>query len=318
MFTFLREVVAMKVLLAGSTGAIGRPLTRALRAAGHEVVGLTRERERARTLVAAGVEPLVADALDRDALLGAAADCGLRIDAVIHQMTALSKPPARHSGMSRTNELRITGTRNLVDLATRSGARRFVTQSIVFGYGYRDHGTDLLTEDAPFGRPAGDRTDPHIEAMGVNEQLVIGNDDLDGVSLRYGLFYRPDDAAMRDMLRARKIPVPPGGGGELAWVHLDDAAEAAVAAVERGRPGAYNIVDDSPATWGEVTTAMAAAYGAPTPRVLPGWLIRMAAPYVGAMVLDTSMRVSAAKAREELGWRPMYPTVRQGVRASAG
>ncbi|GAA4579814.1 hypothetical protein GCM10023176_58310 [Micromonospora coerulea] len=134
----------MRVLLAGAGGAIGVPLTRKLIDHGHEVYGLTRGQGRARALADRGVRPVVADAMDRDALLRAVD--GLAADAVVHELTALTKPPLRHSGMAQTNRLRVEGTANLLAAADVVGARRFLTQSIVLGYGYRDHGDRVLTE----------------------------------------------------------------------------------------------------------------------------------------------------------------------------
>ena len=108
-------------------------------------------------------------------------------------------------------------------------------------------------------------------------------------------------------------------GGLLGWVHHEDAAAATVAALEHGRAGeAYNIVDDLAASWQEVFTAMAAAFGAPPPRRLPGWVLQIAAPYVASVVTGTSMRVANTKAKNELGWRPQFPTYRQGIQAMAG
>lgn len=305
----------MRVLLAGATGAIGRRLLPALQDAGHQVIALTRDPARAAEFGKVGVGALVADALDRTELLRAAD--GVEIDAVIHQLTALSKPPARHSAMSATNLLRTEGTRHLLEVAERAGARRFVTQSIVFGYGYTDHGSTILDEDAPFGRPAGGPTAPHIAAMATNEELVLGSSSLDGIALRYGLFYGGDRDPLPDLLRARKVPVSSGPEHPLAWIHLDDATTATVAALDRGRPArAYNVVDDVPTSWRSMITGSAGAYHAPSPRVLPGVLIKLAAPYVAAM-LDTSLRVSNDRARDELGWRPRYPSFTDGIRASA-
>ncbi|WP_446666384.1 NAD-dependent epimerase/dehydratase family protein [Flexivirga sp. B27] len=296
----------MRVLLAGATGAIGRPLTTALQQSGHDVVAITRHLARAANLRERGISTIVADALDRDALLRAAQ--GVQVDAVIHELTALRKPPAKHSGMTQTNTLRTTGTRNLLELAIASGAKRFVTQSIVFGYGYFDHGTEPVTEDAPFGERVHGPTDPHVHAMGLNERLTLDNPDLDGIALRYGLFYGGAD--MAGLLRDRKVPVPRHGGGELGWVHLDDATSATVAALENGSAGsAYNIVDDDPASWRTVMMRLARTYGAPPPRALPTWAFRLAAPYVRSM-LDTSLRASTAKARLELGWSPAHTSTR--------
>lgn len=302
----------MKVLLAGATGAIGGPLSRALKTQGHEVVGLTRDPTKAARLTAGGIQPVVADVLDRPGLLEALGD--LRVDAVVHQLTALSKPPARHRDMEMTNRLRTTGTEHLLAAAREVGATRFLTQSIVFGYGYRDHGSEPLTETTTYGQPDHGACDAHVAAMQANEELVRGADRLDGIALRYGLFYGADPENYRQLLRQRKVPVPSGHETDLAWIHIDDAVTATVAALEHGPAGSvYNIVDDQPASWARMFGAMAGAVGAPAPRKLPPWLIRVAAPYVAAMALDTSMRVSNDLARSELDWRPAYPALEQGV-----
>jgi nucleoside-diphosphate-sugar epimerase len=252
----------------------------------------------------------VADALDRDGLLRAVE--GLSADAVVHELTALRKPPLRHGGMAPTNRLRTEGTANLLAAAEALGARRFLTQSIVLGYGYYDHGARVLTEQDPFGRPAGNRTDPHLAAMRSTERQAFTAPE--GIALRYGLLYGGDAEQLRPQFARRRLPV--AKGDVLGWIHHEDAAAATVAALEHGRAGqAYNLVDDLPATWEEVFTAMAEALGAPPPRRVPGWLLRLAAPYAAAFLVDTSMRVSNAKAKRELGWRPRFPTYREGVRA---
>jgi nucleoside-diphosphate-sugar epimerase len=302
----------MKVLLAGASGAIGIPIVRRLTAHGHQVLGLTRDRTGAGRLENLGVRPVVADALDRGRLVDAVR--GLSADAVIHELTALTKAPRTHSGMALTDRLRREGATNLLAAAEVLGARRFLTQSIILGYGYRDHGADVLTEQAPFGRPAGDRSDPHVAAMASTERQAFSAPE--GIALRYGLLYGGDATRMHALLARRGLPV--AKGGVLGWVHHEDAAAATVAALERGRPGqAYNVVDDLPAAWEEVFTAMAQAFGTPPPRRLPRWLFRLVAPYVAAFGIDTSMRVSNAKAKAELGWQPMFPTYRDGIRAAA-
>ena len=134
-----RSSDVMKVLLAGASGAIGIPLTRQLIAHGHEVLGLTRQSSGAAALSSLGATPVVADALDRDALLRAVD--GLSADAIINELTALRRPPTQHSGLALTNRLRIEGTANLLAAAEALGSTRFITQSIIFGYGYRDHGS---------------------------------------------------------------------------------------------------------------------------------------------------------------------------------
>jgi nucleoside-diphosphate-sugar epimerase len=258
-----------------------------------------------------GATPVIVDALDRDALLRSVD--GMAADSVVHELTALRKPPRTSRGMAQTNRLRIEGTANLLAAAEVLGATRFVTQSIILGYGYRDHGDDVLTEDAPFGRTTGTRNPDAVAAMLSTEQQAFGAPE--GIALRYGLVYGRDPQ-MPALLAKRAVPV--ADGGLLGWVHHDDAVAATVAALEHGRSGqAYNIVDDRPASWREMVTAMARALGAPRPFTVPRWLFRIAAPLIASFAVDTSMRVSNAKAAAELGWRPQYPTYREGVQSMA-
>ena len=301
----------MRVIVAGATGAIGRPLVRVLREHGHEVVGITRRSAGASAVQAAGARAVVADVLDRKALL--AAFEGQRADAVIHELTALAKAPARFADMEPTNTLRTTGSANLVELARRVGATRFLTQSIFFGYGYRDLGPTAVMEESPFGVPQGDRTDPAIAAMKSAEDQAQSLPGVTGIALRYGLFYGGDVDDYVGMLRKRALPVPTGHRGTLALIHHEDAAIATVAALEKGVAGAYNIVDDRPTTWRELIDGIAASRNAPRPLVLPGWALRAAAPYAGLMMTGVNMNVSNAKARRELGWAPRFPTFREGL-----
>jgi nucleoside-diphosphate-sugar epimerase len=301
----------MRVLLAGASGALGLPLTRRLVDAGHEVIGLCRNPAGAPALMELGAQPVVADALDRIGLLNAVD--GLAADAVVHELTALRKPPTRHSGMAGTDRLRSEGTANLLAVATAIGATRVLTQSIVLGYGYYDHGRAPLIEDDPFGLPTGTRSDPHVAAMLAAERQTFEFGD--GIALRYGMLYGGDAAQVRPLLARRRLPVV--AGGLLGWVHHEDAAAATVAALEHGRGGeAYNVVDDQPASWQEMYSAMAEAFGTRRPPRLPRWLFRLAAPYVATFAADTSMVVSNAKAEGELGWKPEFPSYREGLAAA--
>jgi nucleoside-diphosphate-sugar epimerase len=282
-----------------------------LRAAGHEVVAIHRSEHGHERLLAAGVTPIRVDVLNRGAL-HAAVD-GHRYDAVISQLTAMKKAPIRHQDMVATDRLRIEGTANLLDAAERVGAGRFVTQSMVFGYGYGDFGGRVLTEADPFAPPGHGRFEEHLAAMRSSEQQVLAAGHVEGIALRYGLFYGPGPAGdgLADGLRRRRLPVI-GGGGVQPWVYIDDAAAATVAALEVGLAGsAYNIADDEPVSFSELINAMAAALGAPTPRIVPTWLLAPV-PYAKAMMTG-GLRVSTAKAKHELGWAPRVPTYRDGV-----
>ncbi|MEV0156025.1 NAD(P)-dependent oxidoreductase [Micromonospora sp. NPDC050686] len=300
----------MRVLLAGASGAVGTPLTRQLIAAGHEVVGISRSRTNAERLRNAGAEAVVADVMDRENLLAAVR--GVRADGVIHELTALGTTKMRDA-LQGTNALRTTGTANLLAAARVVGARRFVTQSIVFGYGYRDHGPHVITEDDPFGEPVSGMLGGAVAAMRSAEEQTFSADEMEGVVLRYGLFYGQDSmtSMIVNLVRKRRLPVP-SSAGFATFVYLEDAAAATVAALEKGRAGqAYNIVDDEPVRWGDYLDTLAAAFGAGRPWRVPSWLLRPI-PYVHAL-MTTSMRVSNAKAKRELGWAPAVPTYREGV-----
>lgn len=306
----------MRVLLAGASGAIGLPLVRQLRSAGHEVTAIHRSPTGHDRLLAAGGTPLRVDVLDRSALL-AAVD-GHRYDAVLAQLTAMKKTPVRHRDMAATNRLRIEGTANLLAAAERTGAGRFVTQSMVFGYGYGDFGGRVLTETDRFAPPGRGRFEQHLAAMRSNEQQVLGATHLSGIALRYGLFYGPGPAgdALVDGLRRRRLPVI-RHGGVLPWVHVEDAAAATLAALEHAPAGAaYNIADDEPVSFSELVTTMAAELDAPPPLVVPAWVLT-AVPYAKA-VLGGGLRVDTARARRELAWTPQWPGYREGVADLAG
>ncbi|MEU4396598.1 NAD(P)-dependent oxidoreductase [Kribbella sp. NPDC023855] len=296
----------MRVLLAGGTGAVGTPLTRALLESGHEVVALTRRCGGA----PAGTTELVADALDRDGLLAAVR--GLKVDAVMHQLTALKKAPMRHSGMAPTNRLRIEGTANLLAAARVVGARRFVTQSNLFGYGYGNLGDHFLTEKDTFGQGGYGRFDQHIAALRSTEEQTFNAEGIDGIALRYGAFYGAPGDPLIEMIEQGKLPAL--RGGPISFIHVEDAAAATVLALEHGRGGeAYNVVDDEPAPFSDFIRTAAAHLGAPPPKSLPGWILRPI-PLLHA-VITGSYRLSNAKAKAELGWTPANPTYREGIAA---
>jgi nucleoside-diphosphate-sugar epimerase len=304
----------MKVLLAGATGAVGRPLLRALAAGGHPVIAVIRNPVNRQIVNDLGAVAVVANVMDRDGLLRAVD--GLSADVVIHQATALRNAGRTIRLDDPTIALRHTGSAHLLEAAAVVGAGRFVTQSLITGYGYRDHGRIVLTEDHRFGELAGNAADAVVESTVAAEEQAFAASGIEGIALRYGMFYGPN--AFSDKfagLMRRRLPVIPWGEtGFTCFIHVDDAASAAVAAMERGRPGqAYNIVDDEPATWRQFVTAVAATHGTPRPMSVPAWLFRRMVPYLGCLMIDTSMRVSRAKATHELGWNPLIPNLQVGL-----
>lgn len=308
----------MQVLLAGATGAIGRPLIRALTANGHRVSAIVRSPDAHPLVRELGADPVTADVLDRDGLLRALD--GTAFDAVVHEATALrdAKVQRRIPADDPTGLLRTVGTANLLAAAELVGAGRFVTQSLILGYGYLDHGDRPLTERDPFGVYTGGVADEVVRATVAGEQQVFEAPGIDGIALRYGLFYGPGAFSdlFADMMRKHAPVGPLGAGGVNSWIHVEDAAAATVAALDRGTPGsAYNLADDTPITWREFFAEVARSHGTPRPIRLPAWMIRLAVPYIGALMADTSMRISSALAHAELDWRPRYASVAEGLAA---
>jgi nucleoside-diphosphate-sugar epimerase len=310
----------MKVFVAGASGAIGRPLVRQLLSAGHEVTGMTRREEKAQAIRAAGAKAVVCDAFDAATLEGAVREAAPEV--VIHELTALPPrldPRAKDDPLAPTNRLRVEGTRNLIAAAKAAGTRRLIAESVAFFYVVE--GNWVKGEDAPaFAQAAG----PFGEAGGALadlERQVTGAEGLEGIVLRYGWFYGPGtyydrDGSQTEDFHKRRMPIVGKGTGMFSFIHVEDAASATVAAVERGDPGVYNVVDDEPAPLREWLPAYAEALGAKPPRKVPVWLARLVA---GAALTGTAVTMrgaSNAKAKRELGWTPAHPSWRQGFRDS--
>lgn len=292
------------ILLAGAGGVLGGHITRALTDAGHKVTGLGR----------GSGNGIRADLMDRDGLLRAVD--GHHFDTVIHAATALRRTPLRHRDMHATNVLRTHGTAHLIEAAQATGARRFLSESMVFGYGYGDFGTRPLTEDDPFGpRGTTPELEKHIEGMRTKEQLTLEARDVEGIALRFGLFYGPGGTdALFPMLRRRRLPAPDDRGRVVPWVELTDAARAVAAAVDHGRPGqAYNITDRTPLGFRAHLLCVAREFGLPKPMAVPLWTVRPMA--YAHTVMTGNLRVSSAKAERELGWTPVYPSSGEGLAA---
>jgi nucleoside-diphosphate-sugar epimerase len=275
---------------------------------------MTRSPAKAESLRAQGATPAVADALDRDAVI--AAVVAARPDVVVHEMTAIGEIDLRHPDrtFARTNRLRTEGTDTLLAAAREAGATRFVAQSFA-GWPYERAGGAAKTEDEPLdpAPPKGIR-ETHA-AIRHLEKAVLARD---GIVLRYGGFYGPGTSLVRggeqyDAVRERKFPVVGDGGGVWSLIHIDDAAAATVAAIERGEPGSiYNIVDDEPAPVREWLPVLADAIGARPPRHVPRFVGRLALGPAGTVMMTESRGASNAKARRELGWVPTHRTWREG------
>jgi len=309
-----REENLMRVFLAGATGAVGRRLVPQLVAAGHDVTATTTSTAKVDLLRGLGATPVVVDGLDAVAVGEAVARA--QPDAIVHQMTALSGGTDLRRfdrAFATTNELRTKGTENLLDAARAAGVERFVAQSYA-GWPSAPTGGALVTEAEPLDpEPAPGQRETHA-AIRFLERAVT-EAPLTGVVLRYGSFYGPGATdPMIDLLRKRRVPMVGDGAGVWSWIHLDDAASATVAVLDRDARGIYNVVDDEPAPVAEWLPALAAAVGAKPPRRIPVWLARLAAGDVVVRMMTETRGVSNAKARAELDWVPRWRSWREGFR----
>jgi nucleoside-diphosphate-sugar epimerase len=317
----------MKIFVAGATGVLGRVLVPRLVAQGHEVVGMTRSTSKQDLVRSLGARPVVADALDPDAVAHAVASAEPEV--IVHQLTALSgkmsmrdaRHPERFSGAIMTNRLRTEATAHLLAAGRAVGARRFVAQS--FGaFRFASTGGPVQTEaDATDPEPR----QPGLEAMLYLEQAVTSIEWGEGLALRYGGFYGPGtgislapDAQMAGPIRKRRFPIVGSGGGVWSLIHVEDAAAATAIAVERGRAGVYNVVDDDPAPVREWLPVLASALDAKPPRRIPRWLGRLAAGETATLMMTEARGASNAKAKRELGWQLLYPSWRQGFAQGLG
>jgi nucleoside-diphosphate-sugar epimerase len=310
----------MRIFVAGATGALGRRLVPLLTASGHEVAGLTRSPAKADLLRNMGAEPVIVDALDRAAVMDAVQ--WAKPEIVVHELTSIKKVDLRNfgRGFAATNRLRTEGTDHLLAAARAAGVRRFIAQSFA-GWPYAREGGPVKTEEDPLDPnppPSYRRT---LEAIRYLESAIIGETAVEGIILRYGGFYGPGTAIseqgwMVNDIRKRRIPII-GGGGVWSFVHVDDAARFTRAAIERGPPGAYNIVDDDPARVSQWLPALADALGAKPPRRIPAWIARF---MIGdAVVFMTDARgASNAKAKRAFGLSLIWPSWRDGFKRGLG
>jgi nucleoside-diphosphate-sugar epimerase len=320
----------MKVFVAGSTGVLGRALVPQLVARGHEVVGMTRSESKQDLLRSLGARPIIADALDGDAVAQAVASAEPEV--VVHQLTALSgklsardmRHPERSSVAIMTNRLRTEGTDHLLAAARAAGARRFLAQS--FGaFRWARAGGPVLSEADPVDPDPPAALRAALVGILHVEATVPTIEWGEGLVMRYGGFYGPGtgislapDAQLAAPIRKRLFPIIGDGGGVWSHVHVDDAAAATVAAIDRGRPGIYNIADDEPAPVREWLPVLASALDAKPPRRIPSWLGRLVAGEPATLVMTEARGSSNEKAKRELGWTPRYASWRQGFAQALG
>lgn len=306
----------MRVLVAGATGAIGRPLVAQLLAAGHAVIGVTRSESRAAALRAQGARSAVCDALDVAAVQRVVSE--VQPEVIVDQLTSLPREynVRKLAEIYAANDrVRRVGTRALIGAAKEAGVRRYILQSVAFLY--RPDGRGLKSETDP---PWIDAPAPFGESVRVlveNERTVTTATEFDGLALRYGFLYGPgtylaSDGSFAKRARKRQLPIVGSGDGMTSYVHVHDAAAAATRAVERGAPGIYNVVDDEPTPMREWLPIYAQTIGARSPRRVPALLVRVATNGFLAEAATKSCGASNEKARSELDWEPVIASWRDG------
>jgi len=305
----------MRVLVVGATGAVGRQLVPQLIAAGDQVCATTRSPGKVAGLRAAGADPLVLDGLDAVAVGEVVARAEPEV--IVHEMTAIPANPDlrkfEHT-FAATNTLRTTGLDHLLAAATAQGVRRFVAQSYAGWPNIRSGGPVKTEEDPLDPDPPASQRDT-LEAIRYLEHSVTSA-PLAGLALRYGSLYGPGSSEVFvAMLKRRRVPLVGDGAGVWSFLHVTDAAAATVAAVHGGPPGVYNIVDDEPAAVAEWLPVLARCAGAPRPLHVPAWLGRLAGGEAGLSMMTQIRGCSNAKAKRDLGWRPIWPSWRQGFAA---
>jgi 2-alkyl-3-oxoalkanoate reductase len=306
----------MRIFVTGATGALGRHLVPRLVAAGHEVTATTRTPGKLARLREAGAEPVVLDGLDREAVIAAVR--AARPEVIVHEMTALADMRSLRKpdkAFAATNELRTRGTDNLLAAAEQAGTRRVIAQGYAGAGPDKRSGSRLKTEeDPPDWRPIRSAVQGPAAITYVEKTVPLAARE--GIVLRYGGFYGPGASdPLLDAVRKRQMPVIGGGTGIWSFIEITDAAAATLAAVDRGAPGVYNVVDSDPAPVAEWLPYLAKVAGAKPPLRVPAWLGRLLAGEFVVAQMTSARGASNEKARKELGWEPRYASWREGFRA---
>ena len=258
----------MKVLIAGATGAIGRPLIAALAAARHEVIGMTSSAAGTQLLRERGADAVVVNVLDAEAVEREVTRT--RPDAIVDELTSLPKrytPMEMRLAAPRDRQIRLEGGGHLYRAALKAGVKRYVVQSTGFFYG---PGQGLASETESLALNASPAIAASVATYTKIEERVFSNPAIKAVALRYGFFYGPHTyhdpttGSISEQVRSREYPVIDPGTGVFSFIHTEDAAVATVAALE-AQPGVYNIVDDNPLSMSAWLPAFAKFLGAPPP-----------------------------------------------------
>ena len=297
----------MKILLAGSTGAIGLRFISLLRAKRQSLIGMAHSASAAHVLAEAGIESVIADALDATSVTDAIRR--VRPDVIVNELTALPKhytAASMREASQRDRTVRLEGNANLLSAAQSFGVRRYILQSSAFWYA---PGSGLADETAAFAFDAtpaiasGTRTYANLESS-----LAASSGPPERIVLRYGFFYGPGtwyskDGDMGQQVRQRQVPVIGEGRGVWSFVHVEDAAAATSAALYCA-PGIYNVVDDDPSEQRLWLPAFAHWAGAPEPLDITEEQALQSAGVDGVYYATRLRGASNEKAKRALNFRP--------------
>lgn len=281
----------MRIGILGTTGVLGRQVVPRLVERGHAVRALVRQEAEVARLRRLGVEAVMGDILDPGSLTSGLDGC----EAALHLATAIPRAGTPNPDWSLNDRIRRDGTRNLLDTCRKLGIERYVQQSIA--HLVADGSSSLLDENAPI------HPSPRT-ASAADMEDIVKNSGLRWTILRGGAFYGPGtgrDEAWRGDARSGELRLPADGDGYISLSHVTDMADAVVLATEIAPDRALlAVVDDEPVTYAELFRYLARLEGGPDPR--PG----------GPPTPWPSFRVSNARARQVLGWRPRLRTYRSG------
>ena len=303
----------MNIFIAGGSGAIGRQLVPMLVRSGHRVVAMTRTPHGAAALQAMGAKPVIADVFDA-ARLG---DLVQRAqpEIVIHQLTAFGSTVG--DPLQETLRIRTEGTRNLVAAARRSGARRFIAQSISFICTPLESG--LTDEETPLYLNAPPAIRPLSQAVAQLEDQALRAQGMQGVVLRYGWFYGPGtnydpEGVIPRAIQRGRMAIVGAGNGTYSFVHVHDAAAATLKALLGAEPGIYNIVDDAPVPLRQWLPVAAKLLGGPAPAHMDEALARHKLGDMMVYIFNEQSGASNLKAKRALAWEPSIPSWEDGFK----
>jgi nucleoside-diphosphate-sugar epimerase len=290
----------MKVFVTGATGFVGFSVASALRRAGHEVWGLTRQENRAGRLARHEIRPVVGSLQDHESYREAID----RASVVVHAAVDYSVDTAALD-------------RETVDfILSRDRAeapKSLVYTSGVWSYGATRNGK--VDESSPL-RPI-----KSSATRGATEKMVLDTLGPRGLVLRPGCVYGLQGGLTSLFFSGAEKAAAEGKAARVAgdlrsrWamVHAEDLAEAYVRAIEQGASGVFNVVDRSRCSIGGMARAAARSLGVgdEVESMAPDEAAQVFGPLAEGLALD--QHVDAWKITRHLGWSPRHGGFIDGV-----